>query len=44
VVAQDTTQTGAGLFNQIQNAIGRAALAVAAISTDFVCELGVLNS
>jgi hypothetical protein len=40
VVAQDTTATGAALFNQIQNAIGRAATAVAANSTSFVVDVG----
>lgn len=44
VVAQDTTQTGAALYQQIQNAIGRAALAVGAPATDFVCDLGNLTS
>jgi hypothetical protein len=41
VVAQDTTTTGANLFNQIQNAIGRAATAVAANSTDFIVAMCV---
>lgn len=41
LVAQDTTQTGANLYNQIQNAVGRAATAVAAISTDFIVDLQV---
>jgi len=40
VVAQDTTQTGAALFNQIQNAIGRCVTAVAAASTSFVVDVG----
>ena len=41
VVAQDTTQTGANLFNQIQNAIGRAVTAVAANATDFIIAVNV---
>lgn len=40
VVAQDTTQTGANLFNQIQNALGRALTAVAGNSADFLIEVG----
>lgn len=41
VVKQDNTQTGANLYNQIQNAIGRAATAVSANSTDFIVDVGV---
>jgi hypothetical protein len=40
VVAQDATTTGADLFNQIQNAVGRACAAVAANSTKFVIAVG----
>ena len=40
LVAQDTTQTGAALFQQIQNAVGRCAVAVAAPSTDFQVFIG----
>ena len=43
VVAQDTTQTGANLFNQIQNAIGRAATAVAAASTTLTVDVGATH-
>jgi hypothetical protein len=38
-VAQDTTTTGANLFAQIQNAVGKAVTAVAAASTDFVVDV-----
>ncbi len=40
VVKQDTTTTGANLFNQVQNALGRAMTAVAANSTDFIVDVG----
>ena len=43
VVAQDTTTTGAALFNQIQNAIGRCVTAVAANSTSFVVDVGATH-
>jgi vacuolar-type H+-ATPase subunit B/Vma2 len=40
VVTQDTSQTGANLFNQIQNAIGKAMEAINAVSTDFLLDVG----
>ena len=36
----DTTATGATLFNQVFNAIGRAAEAVTTNSTDFLVDVG----
>jgi hypothetical protein len=43
VVKQDATTTGAALFNQIQNAIGRCAVAVAANSTVFTVDVGATH-
>lgn len=40
VVTQDTTQVGANLFNQINNAIGKALQAVNAVSTDLLVDVG----
>jgi hypothetical protein len=40
IVTQDPTQTAANLFNQIQNAIGRALAAVNAINTDVLIDVG----
>jgi hypothetical protein len=40
LVAQDTTATGAGVFTQIQNAVGKAATAVSANSTAFILDVG----
>jgi hypothetical protein len=40
VVAQDTTvAAGAATFNQLQGAVGRAMENVAAINTDFLCDV-----
>lgn len=43
VVDQDTTATGSDLFNQIQNAIGRAAVAVNGTSTEFTVDVGATH-